>query len=988
MRKTTLYKALILMLTTGFTISCQSSHDPSSIDSTIASSIIQSSILNPSTDQIDTSSTNGGGSGGDISTSDTPKKIIIHFQNTEKDYTNRTFWIWSDSFKPEVESEPTGRDDFGIYVEFDPTDLLKREDKSVWFLVKSTGDWSYQTRDLQLNFADYNIFDIDGVPTMHAYALAASKSDVMLCKSLEEIPTDYILSAKMNASGKQIEVVGTGANIESCQIYALDRSFYAYGMQSTDRYKYIAYRESGIGKPSFTVNMPASFKFSFDTIYEIQCIFETNETYRTYKSIDISSMYNSALFRTLVYEGDDLGLTFDNEGLPIFKVYAPTSPFVQLNLYKHGYPSSYAKTSIPDSEIADYDEPYRVVNLIREKTGVHTSVGATDYGWATGDIREQISNGEYYYTYTVYNSLGKNEVVDPYARTTSVNSLRALIVDMDDPKLTPTDYAALPLKWDGDTRLDIENPLDLVISENHIRDLTMDETWSDKPEDRKIAGTYEAFALEGTTYTSNGVTVKTGADHLEELGANAIQILPFYDQDNDETTDVYNWGYNPLNYNVPEGQYSSDPYDPYARVYELRNLVAHYANNDNNTRIIMDVVYNHVSKAFNSNFEFLAPDYYFRKDTDGSFLNNSGCGNEFKSENPMARKFIVDSVCFWASNYKIKGFRFDLMGLLDVQTMKEVKEALYEIDPDIVVYGEGWDATGTYSGDTNHATTAQAYAQLFPSTESPGFVGAFNDAGRDSLRGSNNGGNGYPGYGFISQGTSDLDRAKVAAVADMMKGNHTGKGGNPVQTINYASCHDNYTLFDQLNWTLSDDGGKTEPALQTVAQASVAVNGLILMSNGMAFINGGEEIFRTKIETEADSPYAVNMYGKLISHNSYTSSDETNSYKYDRKVELLEYFNMYKDLINIRKNLKYIPYPENNDSSIIDTWDTTSGTTLSVFREGKDGHNYYFLFNGRSSNSTFNLGDAEQIFTNGPSFVRTNYTINVKSNYALACYKL
>lgn len=222
----------------------------------------------------------------------------------------------------------------------------------------------------------------------------------------------------------------------------------------------------------------------------------------------------------------------------------------------------------------------------------------------------------------------------------------------------------------------------------------------------------------------------------------------------------------------------------------------------------------------------------------------------------------------------------------------------------------------------------------------------------------------------------------------MMKGNHTGKGGNPRQTVNYASCHDNYTLFDQLNWTLSPDGGKTAPSLKQVAQASVAVNGLVILSNGIAFINGGEEVFRTKIESGSTVKDTVKMYGQKITHNSYKSSDSTNSYKYDRKADLLDYFNMYKELVQIRKNLKYVSYPDNNeDTGSISTWDTSSGTTLSVFRIGKDGTCYYFLFNGRSDSSRFNLGPGEEIFSNNSKFSRTTTGLKVSNPYALGVFK-
>ena len=319
----------------------------------------------------------------------------------------------------------------------------------------------------------------------------------------------------------------------------------------------------------------------------------------------------------------------------------------------------------------------------------------------------------------------------------------------------------------------------------------------------------------------------------------------------------------------------------------------------------MDVVYNHTSTAMNSNFQALVPYYYFRTLPGGGLSNGSGCGNEFKTEAPMASKFIVESLVHWATRYKIKGFRFDLMGLVDIDTMAKAKQALYNIDPDIVIYGEGWGGYGatTLPGD-KMTNSANLYANLH-NEKTPGFVGGFNDTGRNALRG----GNGFQAgdfWGFMAQGGADLaNNGNKANVISMMRGANGNAGANPLQTVNYTSCHDNFTLFDQLNYTLSDDGGTTEPNEETVVQASVAVNGLILMSNGIAFINGAEEIFRTKIEdAEEETEGEVMMYGKRISHNSYMSSDFTNAYKYDRKVQYKKYFDMYVDLVNIRKLLK------------------------------------------------------------------------------------
>jgi pullulanase len=247
----------------------------------------------------------------------------------------------------------------------------------------------------------------------------------------------------------------------------------------------------------------------------------------------------------------------------------------------------------------------------------------------------------------------------------------------------------------------------------------------------------------------------------------------------------------------------------------------------------------------------------------------------------MASKFIVESLVHWAKNYKIKGFRFDLMGLIDIDTMRAAKVALHEVDPDIVLYGEGWGGYGATTLPGEKMTNSYNLYKYLHNENEPGLVGGFNDTGRNALRGGNDFGGGNF-WGFIAQGGNDLaNNSNKANVEGMLRGQNGSNGANPLQTVNYTSCHDNFTLFDQLNYTLSDDGGITPPNEETVVQASVAANGLILMSNGIAFINGAEEIFRTKIE-DAEEPTEgeVMMYGKRISHNSYMSSDFTNAYKY------------------------------------------------------------------------------------------------------------
>lgn len=888
--------------------------------------------------------------------------VTIHYHNDNGVYTDMQFYIWGEGAEGEAH-DPTGVDDFGIYFTFNPAELIPDADQNYGFsfLMKIKDTWSGKSTDTEVPYDTYKPYWVDGVSTLEIWCVPGKAGSVDIFTNQKDALGDKLTVFRINDTLDSLHLEASNS-IKRLRIFCFDASYYVYDDANRNIYsKEYSILDKTYDESEDVRELDIKIDdFKFNCVYEAWTIFYSSPNQTKRSSAETYSLYDTDEFQAITYDGDDLGVTFNEEKTTTtFKVWAPNSALVRVNLYKKGNNSSY-ETGLSASQAEEYDTPYRRPVMQIDENGVWSY---TFDGYLHGQ----------YYTYSVSNFEGEYEVVDPYAKSAGLNGERGMIVDFDAEDVKVDDFESLPLKWDGDPTFDIESSLDLTISENHIRDLTMDDSWSSNEEDRAIAGTYKAFAKSGTTYTEGDVTVKTGFDHLEELGVNAIQILPFFDQDNVEINSPYNWGYNPLNYNVLEGSYSTDPKDGLVRIREFKELVAAYANNDNHTRIIMDVVYNHVSSAPNSNFQKLVPYYYFRMSEDFMYMDGSACGNEFASETTMGSKFVVDSVTFWAETYKIKGFRFDLMGLISKFTMQKVAEALYQIDPDIVIYGEAWTADGSWKPEENAVSDA-VYQDLYPVEGKSNGVGAFNDAGRDALKGNNNAGgdfDGYPGWGFISQGGSDLTQDKVDRVTEMLKGGNYGKGGNPRQTINYASCHDNFTLFDQLNWTLADSTSNTaadEPDIETVARASVAVNGAILMSNGIAFLNGGEEIFRTKIEdNEKTTEYEVNMYGKRVTHNSYTSSDETNSYKYERKVQLLEYFNMYKDLIAIRKQLQPVQYPDNyDDSSLISVWDNiASNHSIALYRVGKDGSAYHMLLSGRAENVYINCAEATQIFTNG-----------------------
>jgi pullulanase len=338
----------------------------------------------------------------------------------------------------------------------------------------------------------------------------------------------------------------------------------------------------------------------------------------------------------------------------------------------------------------------------------------------------------------------------------------------------------------------------------------------------------------GTTFSYGGKTVTTGFDHIKELGVNAVQILPFFDASNKEQReDQYNWGYNPQNYNVLEGQYSSNPYNAETRIKEFKEMVKAY--NDAGIEIIMDVVYNHMSGITGSSFHKILPGYYFRYNDKGIAWNGSGCGNEVASERQMVRNYIVQSITFWAKEYNIRGFRFDLMGLLDITTMNTLAAELKKIDSNIVIYGEPWDAVGG-SGSfpfPDKAITSNASKLVN--------VGMFNDNTRDKIKGDPSG----SGKGWV-QGAVNGSELVGGLTASIV-----GHG----KQVNYITCHDNLTLADKLRASGVSDAN--------LPQAAVLSSAVVLSSQGITFLHAGEELLRSK------PVYKNGLWTGEYSHNSY-----------------------------------------------------------------------------------------------------------------------
>ena len=535
------------------------------------------------------------------------------------------------------------------------------------------------------------------------------------------------------------------------------------------------------------------------------------------------------------YTGDDLGVKFTDNGISV-KVWAPTATKAETLVYDT-YAAFKADKSSGIAHEMNYDTATGIYSTVLEKT-----------------------NKDKYYLFRFY--FGENVVryaVDPYANAVGLNGIVGVLTDINADDVKPEGFAE-------DTRPELKNPEDSILYEMHVRDFTIDENWGGTKEK---AGKYLGVIEEGTKYNANGKAVSTGLDHIKDLGITHVHLLPTYDfvstdESKAKDKDVRNWGYDPQNYNVPEGSYSSNPENPKIRIKEYREMVMglHKAG----IRVVNDVVYNHM--AGTDNMDSIVPGYYFRSYENGIYSNDSGCGNAVASERPMIRKFIVDSCKHWIKDYKTDGLRFDLMAILDVDTMNLVKTEIQKIDPSLIVYGEPWMADNSPLPEDKRTTKNKGIAY-------------FNDTFRDALRGNNNT---PPSSGFVSG-----DSSKNGTVLYGMR----ASDGDPEYTINYVEAHDNYPIWDQFEKNQNHginapDYRKNVPdnALTDMrVRKALLANAFVMLSQGIPFYQGGSEILRTK---QGD-------------HNSYKSSDETNDFDWGDKAEFSEVFDYYKGIIEFRK---------------------------------------------------------------------------------------
>ena len=553
-----------------------------------------------------------------------------------------------------------------------------------------------------------------------------------------------------------------------------------------------------------------------------------------------------------IYDGNDLGLTYSPNASTI-KIWSPTAVSVMLRFYKKDLPNVATGDLIESVEMKKSDNG----------TWVFT---------AKGDRKGQ------YYTLQVTTTDGKTqkEVPDIYAKAVGANGVRAQIVDL---KTTN------PIGWAKDKSPVMKQKTDAIIYEMHIRDMSISDNSG-----MAFKGKFLGLTQSGTFYTDlsrdnreGSQKVKTGLDHIKELGVTHVQILPFYDfftvdetKSNDPTYKKYNWGYDPLNYNAPEGSYSTNPTDGATRIRELKQLIQ--TLHKNGLRVIMDVVYNHTMFGEESYFHQIAPNYYHRFKADNTWSNASGCGNETASDKPMMRKFMLESVKHWVEEYHIDGFRFDLMAIHDIETMNLISRELHRIKPSIILLGEGWT-----SGDSPLPEERRSLKKNTPKLDR---IAAFSDDMRDGLKGSVFA---EKDQGFVSGKRGMEESIKFGIVAatqhpqvDYTKVNYSKErwANEPSQCINYNECHDNHALWDRLLNSNATDSEENRIKMHQLAQT------IVLTSQGIPFLHAGTEFLRTKKGIE----------------NSFSSPDSINEVDWSRKLKYQKVNDYFRQIIALRRN--------------------------------------------------------------------------------------
>jgi len=593
-----------------------------------------------------------------------------------------------------------------------------------------------------------------------------------------------------------------------------------------------------------------------------------------------------------------------------FKLWSPNAEEVKINLYKNGTDGS----------------PFENYQMDATEDGLWEK-------HLEGDL-----NGTYY-TYRVkLDGKWLQETPGIYAQAVGVNGKRAMVSDL---KLTD------PIDWEYDKGPILKTPNEAIIYELHVRDITIQPLSGSS-----LPGTYLGLVETGTKGTEG---VSTGIDHMKEMGITHVHLLPAFDHQsiNEKKLDSaqFNWGYDPLNYNVPEGSFSSDPYQAEVRIKEFKTMVKTF--HDNGIGVILDVVYNHTGGKFErSNFNLEVPDYYYRFNENGGLSNASACGNETASERPMMRKFMMESVMYWAKEFHLDGFRFDLMGIHDIETMNLIATSLKQLNPSILIYGEGWTA-----GDSPLPIEKRALKQ---NVKEMSQISAFSDDIRDGIKGSVFDEN---STGFVSGAKGTEESIKFGIVGaiqhpqiDYGKVNYSKAPwtNEPWQAISYVSCHDNHTLYDKLKLSR-----KNVDETKLIAMDKLA-NAIVLTSQGISFIHAGSEMLRTK-------------YGH---ENSFDLPDSINEINWNLKVAHKDVVNYYKNLITLRKAHPAFRMPTGDEvRTNLEFKRVENGLVsyqISNHANGDIWNNILVIYNANPKTITYKLDGTWQLAVMGDAFTLDN----------------
>ena len=573
------------------------------------------------------------------------------------------------------------------------------------------------------------------------------------------------------------------------------------------------------------INLGVEIKLvaNFDAYIDLGKVYFVENTKK-----DMSELYTGKIVRTELfdniysYKKHDLGFTYSREGTK-FKIWSPVAKYVKL-------------------ELVDKDNRKEFYNLEYKISGVWRA-------FIEGDL------DGFKYRYLVYVN-GKEQIVqDPYAKASNGNGEYNYIVDF-----AKTHQISHMPDFSG-------NPLDAIIYETSIRDFTSDPLIKFNYPKKYLGFTEENIK------TKAGLSA--GVDYLKELGITHVQLMPTFDFegiDENNPESQYNWGYNPSQYFVPEGSYATNANDPYSRINELKKMIDKL--HENNISVVMDVVYNHVYDAVNFSFEKLVPGYSYHVDRNGINTNVSGCNNDLATHRKMLRKLIIDASLFWASEYKIDGFRFDLMGLIDYETMNELTQELHDINPRIICYGEGWNM---YSSNLSDRMAHMGSKKVIQT------IGFFNDKFRETIKGSTFNPK-EPGYA-----TGNLENLDIVKEVVLGSARNRFMFKYSAQSVNYVECHDNMTFYDKCLY-MSDDTA-------LIKKQQMLATAMVILSQGVPFLHSGQEFFRTKD----------------LNENSYISGDEINKLDWSLREENTNSVDFIKKLIKIRKEYNCFKLKSSSD---------------------------------------------------------------------------